>query len=366
MSECCPTSAPCCGGGYVDDFEYGPQPFEVGEAFTIAGPVPVVTTELTRGDIADSVRVRLNIRRDATRVKPGLYAIGEPDDTSEVLVTGNYKPSFDAVRSSVPGLSAWLLVVDSRGVNVWCSAGKGVFSTAEVVRSVRDAHLEQVVGHQRIVLPQLAATGVAAHEVRAQTGFRVAWGPVLAQDLPAFLSAGLKATPEMRRVLFPAAERAKLIGVELSVLWRPWSLVGLAAAAIATVLLAKLAPAFAAPVGMLAVTAVLAVLAGTAVTPILLPWIPGRTFSLKGAIAGAVVIGGVLWALPGAVTPPWAWGLLSAGMALSSFVAMNFTGCSTFTSPSGVEWEMRRAIPLQVAGAVIGVVLFGIGLWMVR
>jgi hypothetical protein len=34
---------------------------------------------------------------------------------------------------------------------------------------------------------------------------------------------------------------------------------------------------------------------------------------------------------------------------------MNFTGSSTYTSPSGVEWEMRRAIPWQLGGAVAGV-----------
>ena len=48
-----------------------------------------------------------------------------------------------------------------------------------------------------------------------------------------------------------------------------------------------------------------------------------------------------------------AWGLLLT--ALTSFVVMNFTGSSTFTSLSGVLREMRVAVPLQVAAVVIGI-----------
>ena len=41
--------------------------------------------------------------------------------------------------------------------------------------------------------------------------------------------------------------------------------------------------------------------------------------------------------------------------AVSSYLAMNFTGSTPFTSPSGVEKEMRRAIPIQAAAAVAAV-----------
>ncbi len=364
MSECCPPSVPCCGGGYVDTFEYGPQPFETGSVFTMAGQVPAVATELTRADRRGALKVRANIRRDAYRVKPGLYAIGDPDDTAPVIVTGNYKLTFDTVRAELTGRDIWLLIIDSRGVNVWCAAGKGVFSTAEVVRMVREVRLEQVVSHQRLVLPQLAATGVAGHEVRAQTGFAVTWAPVRASDLPAFFDAGLKATPEMRQVEFPLRDRAKLVGVELSVLWSPKVLAAIAVGAALAVALAVFAPAFATPIALAVLTGVLAVAVGAGLTPLLLPWVPGRMFALKGAIVGAVVIGGSLALAAGLPLPLYAWGLLAAGTALASFSAMNFTGSSTYTSPSGVEFEMRRAIPWQVAGAVVGVLAFVVGLWV--
>jgi hypothetical protein len=45
-------------------------------------------------------------------------------------------------------------------------------------------------------------------------------------------------------------------------------------------------------------------------------------------------------------------------VALSSYLAMNFTGSTPYTSPSGVEKEMRRAIPLQTAAAVLGLIIW--------
>jgi acetyl-CoA decarbonylase/synthase complex subunit gamma len=318
---------------------------------------------LSTVDRAGSLRVRLNVRRNDYRVRPGLYAVGEPDDASPIIVTGNYKLTFDVVRAALAGRDLWVLVVDSHGVNVWCSAGKGVFSTAEVVRSVREARLEQVVSHTRLILPQLSATGVAGHDVRSQTGFSVVWGPVRVADLPAFMDAGMKAVPGMRRVEFPLAERAKLTGVELSVLWGREGAIGLVAALALIAGCALWVPAAVVPVLVLSACVVLGVVAGALVTPVLLPWLPGRAFSAKGAIAGLLLVAPVVgWAIASRPALPWAWGALAVGCALASFIAMNFTGSSTYTSPSGVEREMRRAIPLQLAGAAVGVAAFVIGL----
>lgn len=355
-----PASA-CCGGGPKrdSDYTYGPQTFEVGTVDTLMGPVPVIGTELTRADIVGGWKVRWNIGRHDYRVRPGLYAIGAPDDTAPVLVTSNYKLTLDYLRRELGGIDAWLLVLDTNGVNVWCAAGKGLFATDELVRRVREAHLEQVVSHNVLVVPQLGATGVAAHEVRKQSGFRVVFGPVRAADIPAFLEAGMEATPAMRQVEFPTWERAKLTGIELSVLWSskvlPWA---------AAVLIAALAAqAFGwlrlgVPALVALAAAALAVIAGAGLTPLVLPLLPGRAFSKKGAIAGAIVLVPTLYVLNGGALTAAAWGLIAAGVALSSFVAMNFTGSSTYTSPSGVEWEMRRAIPAQIAGGVVGILLF--------
>ena len=44
--------------------------------------------------------------------------------------------------------------------------------------------------------------------------------------------------------------------------------------------------------------------------------------------------------------------------AVASYLAMNFTGSTPFTSPSGVEKEMRRAIPVLAAGGVLAAVVW--------
>lgn len=326
-------------------------PFVVGWLDTPAGRVPRVDTSLSRDDVLGAWKVRWGVGRYAYRVAPGLYAVGAPGAESPVLVTANYKLSFDSLRRELRGLDAWLLVLDTRGINVWCAAGKGTFGTAEVVRRVEAAELGRVVSHRRLILPQLGAPGVAAHEVQKACGFSVVYGPVRAADLPAFLRDGLAATPEMRRVTFGLGERLALVPVEFTNLAKPslWIMPLL-------LVLGALGPGWFSLRGLVergggAVLAYAgAALAGAAVTPLLLPWLPGRAFSYKGAVVGAAA------AFVGIVAfwPHMGWAdrlaLLPAVAVGSSYIAMLFTGSTPFTSPSGVELEMRRSLPYQVLG----------------
>ena len=349
---CAPPSgkaSPCCGGGSPSkvDIRYE-DTFVDGKVDTPAGPVPRVHSRIGSGDRLGRWKVRWGIGRDGYRVTPGLYALGAPDGNAPVLVTANYKMTFDVVRRDAAGLDAWILVLDTRGVNVWCAAGEGTFGTGEVIRRVTEARLAEVVNHRELILPQLGAPGVAAHEVRKRCGFSVVYGPVRARDIRAFLEAGMKASPAMRRVVFPTMDRLVLTPVEITAVLRPagWAVAGL-------FLLAGIGPGIfslgaALERGFAAVAALAAgILAGAVVTPVLLPWLPGRAFSVKGGLAGGVLAAvAVMW-YHGALDPPAALALLLSVTAVSSFVAMNFTGATPFTSPSGVEKEMRRALPVQ-------------------
>ena len=365
-SACCGAPAPadqaacessCCSAAAATpaEYPYGPAPSVIGRVQTAAGPVPRVSGELGRADRLGAWRVRWGIRRNDYRVRPGLYALGDPGATSPVLVTANYKLTFDALRQSMGEASVWLLVVDTRGINVWCAAGKGTFSAGEVARMVHESRLAEVVEHRRLILPQLSAPGVAAHEVREACGFRVTFGPVRAADIPAFLAAGRKADAAMRTVTFDLRERLELAPAELKVLWDRRMLLAYAGAIAVSAVDGdgvSLRRGLRRGLPLIGATG-LAVLAGGGITPTLLPWLPGRSFSLKGAAAGAVVAAGAV-ALSGDRLSPAAKVALLAGVpAASSYAAMNFTGSSSITSPSGVEFEMRRALPLQAAGAVL-------------
>ena len=362
---CAPPSGktvPCCGGvsRSETDIRYE-DTFVDGQVETPAGPVPRVHSRIGRYDVLGRWRVRWGIGRDRYRVAPGLYALGAPDGNAPVLVTANYKVTFDFVRRDAAGLDAWILVLDTRGVNVWCAAGEGTFGTEEVTRRVRETRLSEIVSHRRLILPQLGAPGVAAHEVRQGCGFSVVYGPVRVRDIRFFLEAGMKATPAMRRVVFPTMDRLVLTPIEITGSLRPagW-------AAVVLFLLAGVGPGIfslgaAWERGVAAVGALAAgIVAGAVVTPVLLPWLPGRAFSVKGGLAGGVLAASAVMWERGALKSPSAAALLFAMTAVSSFVAMNFTGATPFTSPSGVEKEMRRALPVQ-AGLTLLAGLLWIG-----
>jgi hypothetical protein len=366
-SACCSSTAPataaraegqtaCCGAAPSRDvFTYGPAPYLSGEVRTAVGAVPRLSTQLARADRLGAWRMRCGIGRDDYRVRPGLYALGDPDSGSVVLVTANYKLTVDELRSALPALDAWLLVVDTRGINVWCAAGKGTFSADEVARMVRETRLAELVEHRRLILPQLAAPGVAAHRVKEECGFRVTFGPVRAADLPRFLAGGMKADEEMRTVSFELEDRLVLAPAELRYLWSRGFLAAYAGIIVASSIdgggvsvrrgLRRGLPVIGA--------AGLAVLAGGGITPVLLPWLPGRAFSLKGATAGAVVAASTTALLGRRVSPAARLALLAGVPSAASYAAMYFTGSSPITSPSGVEREMRRALPLQAAGAAV-------------
>ena len=345
-----PPSSPLEKPGYalldfVDEFVQTP-----------AGPVPRVKTALKWPDYAGTVRARLGIR-NRYKIAPGLYCIGTPDSQSPVLVTANYKLTFDHLRKALSSLSAWILVLDTRGINVWCAAGKNLFSTEEVIRRVNRSEVKKVVAHNRLILPQLAATGVAAHEVRKQSGFKVIYGPVRCKDLPKFITNGFKSEPSMRRVTFNTIDRIILTPVELSHLPKPslWILLAVfLISGIGTHVFSLSAAWFRGII--LAAAYAAGILAGAVATPTLLPWIPGRSFALKGAITGVLSAIGIVALFRSDLQLLSALALILWTTAISSYLAMNFTGSTPYTSPSGVEKEMRKALPMQAAALLVSIV----------
>jgi hypothetical protein len=172
------------------------------------------TSHLSGREGWDHFLARIAWKRGEHRLEPCLYGLGNPTPDSPVFVTANYTLSFDAVRSSLVGIDGYILVLDTQGINVWCAAGKGSFGTDEIVRRVMITRLCEVVRHRKLILPQLGAPGVAAHEVKKRTGFSVEYGPVRAADLAEYLKTHT-ATPAMRRVVFPLRDRLVLIPVEI-------------------------------------------------------------------------------------------------------------------------------------------------------
>jgi len=325
--------------------------------------VPRVSPKWRLSDHARAALVRLGPGRDSYRIAPGLYALGNPDQDSPVLVTCNFKLTFDTLRRQLAGQSCWLLVVETYGINVWCAAGKQSFSTEEVARRVRQAGLDRVVSHRTLVLPQLAGPAVAAHRLRKLCGFRGVFGPVRIEDLPRFLQSGMRADREMRLVRFPLPQRLEVALVEIYGARR-----FLLGTLLACFVLAALGPGGftltgIAGAGLGAFATVLTGFAtGVFVVPALLSRIPFRPFAAKGLLAGAAAALLPAGLLAGTLSQALAQVL--ACSAFASWFAMSYTGSTPFTSLSGVDREMRRYMPAQGGLLLAAILVWLIGAWI--
>ncbi len=337
-----------------------PPPWSIGSISTPAGPVYRVSTDWVRADYIGMIRSRIGAFRMAYTVPPGLYAVGEPLKESDVFVTANYKLTFDIVRRSLKGMNAWVLVLDTKSINVWCAAGKGTFGTDELVKRIAEANLGSVVSHRKIILPQLGAVGVNAAAVQKKTGFRVSFGPVQAQDIPAYVEANYRKTREMNTVQFPMLDRLILTPMEINPAMKkyPWYALGV-------LVLFGFQPsgvlfrdAWSGGLPFL-ILGLVAVLAGAFLTPVFLPFVPFRSFAVKGWIVGMVMTFAAVYA----TGIDYEGNMLLLGTtyllfpALSSYIALQFTGSTTYTGMSGVNKELKTGIPVYIGAAAVSAVL---------
>jgi hypothetical protein len=305
------------------------------------------TSKLTVINYIDHFAARWGINRGNHRVDPGLYRLGTPSKESSVFVTANYTLSFDALRKSLHSQHAWILVLDTKGVNVWCAAGKGTFGTEELCNRIETTQLKDHIQHKNIILPQLGAPGISAHEVKKLSGFNVIYGPVRASDIPEYIKTG-NVTTSMRHVTFRLWDRFILTPIEIRMTLIPL-LIGSIVAYFLDGTLGTIAT-------------ISAIFSGTLFFPLLLPWIPTKSFSSKGFILGFVTMIIIAhFRFHGYIDQPlWHRGFAAGSYFLlfppiTSFLSLNFTGSTTFTSKTGVTNEMKRYMrPMAI--------LFGTGI----
>lgn len=261
--------------------------------------------------------------------------------------------SYDIVRRNLAGRNIWLLILETYGINVWCAAGKGTFGTQELINRIQLSDLSKAVHHKTLILPILGAPGVAAHLVTEETGFKIHYATLRAEDLPEYLDSGMKTTAAMKELSFSLSERAVLIPVDavqkiqvtlpflILLFLCSWWIGGLNAAIFAC--LAYLG----------------AVLTGTVLAPLLLPWIPGKSFAVKGTQLG------LLWSAGWYFFAGHELGMIEIFASLlvftsaSAWCAFGFTGSTPFTSLSGVRKELRVALPASAGSFVAGCLLWG-------
>lgn len=313
-------------------------------------------------DKAGAWSARIGINRDDYRISPGLYALGQPHQESQVIVSCNYKLTFDILRNELQGRSIWILIVETYGINVWCAAGKKSFSTEEVVRQVKQSGLERVVTHRTLIIPQMAAPSVAAHKLKGLCGFQGIFGPIRAEDIKRFMDNEMKTDPLMREVDFPLSSRLEVALVEIYgarkfMIW----------AFLACFVLAGLGPGGFSLQGVFynalgAFTVVLTgFVSGAFIVPAFLPWLWFRAFAAKGLMAG--FIAGIPAAMILGDSGPEVFACITGVAGFSSWFAMHYTGSTPYTSLSGVDHEMRIFMPVQAFVLLLAILVWMGGSW---
>jgi ubiquinone/menaquinone biosynthesis C-methylase UbiE len=264
------------------------------------------------------------------KLATGLYRVGNPNRGSPVLVTGNYELTVRRLVRKLDGqVDCWLVVANSRGINVWCAAGGGHFTTEDVISAIKTSGVGELVDHHALILPQLCANGVDGWRIRQETKWGVHWGPVRAHDVPAYLVAGRMKTDTMRYVTFPLRNRLEmtiistvffgvLLAIPFAILWP--HLLGLT-------------------LGALAIQAL--------VFGLFLPWIPGRDGLMKGVfLAAATVLGVALWGQLAGDWPFIKYFDRSLGLGfLAYFVAGEFQGMSPLMRGEA-NWDVELGVGL--------------------
>jgi hypothetical protein len=307
--------------------------------------IPAVSSMISLQERIAHLRFHLHLGRDEGGVAPGLYSLGSPTPDAPVFVSTNNIIRFDTLRMALKGTGAYILVLETNGLDAWFVPGKSAFITDELVKRIKASHLKQLVNHDTLILPELAQSSVADHLVFNRGGFRVEYGPERAYDIPEYLETH-QLTPEMQIVRYSLWERMRLIPFDISGFIAP--------------LLIGSAMVFILGGMMPAVATALAILAGVFLFPLVLPWLPSKDFSTKGIFLGLIIT--LPFSLAILLQDPQTWMVVVTAIALlillppiTSFIALNFAGTATFNKHSGTQAELVTYIPVHI-------LLFGVGL----
>jgi len=105
-----------------------------------------------------------------------------------------------------------------------------------------------------------------------------------------------------------------------------------------------------------------AVITGAFITPVLLPYVPFRSFAMKGWVMGLASMF-IVMPLMGAAARSDS---LLAGAAwlffpaMTSYIALQFTGSTTFTGQTGVRKELKIGIPAYFAATGVALILVAV------
>lgn len=323
--------------------------------------VAVLSRKITAKDLVGEIKVRCGIGRYKYFYPTGLYLIGEAKADLPVLVTSNFKLTLDKLRSQLKLDGYWLLVLDTKGINVWCAAGKGTFGTEELIYQLTKWQVKSNLHTNSVIVPQLGASRLSPHIVKKLTGISIDYGPIRAEDLDKYLKNKKVADESMRQVHFPWKDRLVLTPLELIINFKyilmaypilvGWHYFTTGYTMSLVIPLIQLSPL------------IILNFLGSVLFPLMLPFLPTRGFSTKGIILSLpvsmlILANSSMFHLGNNILSLFSWFLVY--LIFTGFITLNFTGSTTFTSFSGVEFEVKLFRKIAIAIASISI-LSGIG-----
>jgi len=136
---------------------------------------------------------------DRVPIEPGIYQSGNPNKMSPIIVTANYEFTYIKVMRHLKELDAWVLCVDSNGINVWCAARGNDFGNKQLLEAVEATGIKNLTEAKTLILPQLSAGGVSIPQLPKKSEkfpFRIKYGPVWSKFIPQFIKAEGTRKPE--------------------------------------------------------------------------------------------------------------------------------------------------------------------------
>jgi len=158
-------------------------------------------------------------------VEPGLRRLGNPDHMAPVFVTSNFHLTVRRVEKALSAIDAWLLVVPTKGINVWCASAGGEMTVHNLLSVMKTSGIQDRVAHRRLILPQLSAPGIDRKLLKETSGWSAEFGPVYAKDIPAFFELEHKKTAELCRVSYPGSFRFEMLFSMNALLWLAISII---------------------------------------------------------------------------------------------------------------------------------------------
>jgi ubiquinone/menaquinone biosynthesis C-methylase UbiE len=150
---------------------------------------------------------------DHVPIEPGIYQSGHPNENSPIIVTANYEYTYIKVMRSLKGVDAWVLCVDSNGINVWCAARGNDFGNSQLIEAIEATGIHKITMKKKLILPQLSAGGVAIPQLPKDSEkfpFKIVYGPVWSKDIPKYLEEKPTRKPDsMKLAKFSLSHRIR-------------------------------------------------------------------------------------------------------------------------------------------------------------